>query len=149
MAEETLPADMQRNLGSALSKLVGSERPAVRQRLSELNMRIDPPHANSPPALPALDFLPQLLEHIGRQSPVVITVAGETDQSPPRKLEWILVRLHFGEGQWHLIGMTLRGDQEQSVQLASIVRIGTAAAGDLQGQPATAAHSETAMAPTG
>jgi len=147
MAEESLPAEMQRNLGSALTKLVGSERPAVRQRLSELNMRIDPPHAKSPPALPALDFLPQLLEHIGVQSPVLITTAGESPESPLRQLEWILVRLHFGEGQWHLIGMTLRGVTEQSVPLASIVRIATAAAGETTKSPATAAESVPALLP--
>jgi len=148
MAEETLPAEMQKNLGSALTKLVGSERPAVRQRLSELNMRIDPPHAKSPPALPALDFLPQLLEHIGVQTPVLITTAADTPESPPRELEWILVRLHFGEGQWHLIGMTPQGGQERSVPLASILRIGTAAAGATAEHPAAAASSLGALAPT-
>jgi biotin operon repressor len=148
MAEETLPHDMQRNLGSALTKLVGSERPAVRQRLSELNMRIDAPHAPSPPALPALDFLPQLLEHIGIQMPVQFVVAGEADGSM-RDLEWIPVRLHFESGQWRLFGTPLAGEKEDSVPLASIVRIGPAAAVELQGQPAKASHSETAMAPSG
>jgi predicted DNA-binding transcriptional regulator YafY len=147
MAEETLPQEMQRNLGSALTKLVGSERPAVRQRLSELNMRIDAPHAPSPPALPALDFLPRLLEHIGIQMPVQIVVAGEADGSG-RELEWIPVRLHFDNGQWRLIGTSLAGEREESVPLASIVRIGPAAASMTPQQPATAAQHESEMAPT-
>jgi predicted DNA-binding transcriptional regulator YafY len=126
MAEETLPYDMQRNLGSALTKLVGSERPAVRQRLSELNMRIDAPHAKSPPSLPALDFLPQLLEHIGVQNIVRIVVAGDSPADPEREFEWIPMRLHFGDGQWHLIGMRLYGNKEESVPLMSIMRISLA-----------------------
>ena len=147
MAEETLPQEMQRNLGSALTKLVGSERPAVRQRLSELNMRIDAPHAPSPPALPALDFLPRLLEHIGIQMPVQIVVADELD-GQVRELEWIPVRLHFEVGQWRLFGTSLGGEKEASVPLASIVRIGPAAAGEPPGQPATAGQSESALLPT-
>jgi predicted DNA-binding transcriptional regulator YafY len=123
MAEDSLPKEMQKKLDSAVTKLVGSERPAQRQRLSELNMRIDTPHAQSPPALPALDFLNQLLEHIGSQAPLLIVAAGETADSPPRELRWIPVRLHFSDGQWHLIGMPQQGGKEASVPLAAIARI--------------------------
>ena len=147
MAEDSLPSDMQRNLGSALTKLVGSERPAVRQRLSELNMRIDPPHAAAAPALPALEFLPRLLEHIGVQMPVQIVLAGERLDAPPRTLEWIPVRLMFHGGQWRLVGLPLgRPDplaaeaaREESVPLSAIVRVNPATPGQESPQPAEAA----------
>jgi Predicted transcriptional regulator len=153
LAEETLPYQMQKNLGWALTKLVGSERPAVRQRLSELNMRIDPPHADSPPALPALDFLPRLLEHIGSQAPLRIGAAGDAADDPPRTLHWIPVRLHFGEGQWHLVGLPLGGDKEQSLPLTAIRNIESSAdevpvaAGGIPQQPAPAAEAEATLAP--
>ncbi len=150
MAEDSLPGDMQKNLGWALAKLVGSEQPAVRQRLAELNMRIDPPHADATPALPALEFLPKLLEYIGIQMPVRVVVAGESQDSPPREFEWIPVRLHYGDGQWHLIGLPLGPviqpllpdlPQEQSAPLASIVQISPAAAEEATAQAAAGATS--------
>ncbi len=162
MAEDSLPSDMQRNLGWALIKLVGSEQPAVRQRLSELNMRIDPPHTASTPALPALDFLPQLLEHIGAQSLVKVIIAGAAPDAPPQEFEWIPVRLHFEEGQWHLIGLPLQAagqpapelppgapPHEQSVPLASIVRISPAAVEDAVKTPAATTKAMPAMAESG
>src|SRR5262245_5311983 len=151
LAEDTLPQEMQKNLGWALTKLVGSERPAVRQRLSELNMRIDPPHAGSPPALPALDFLPQLLEQIGNQAPLEIVAAGDGTDQPPRRLHWIPVRLHYGEGQWHLVGLPLGGDKEQSLPLAAIRGLLTsadhepAAAGAVMEQPAATVSSKPVL----
>ncbi|MCI0359597.1 MAG: HTH domain-containing protein [Planctomycetaceae bacterium] len=160
LAEETLPHQMQKNLGWALTKLVGSERPAVRQRLSELTMRIDPPHADSPPALPALDFLPQLLAQIGNQAPLVIVAAADARDDPPRRLLWIPVRLHFGDGQWHLIGLPLGGDQplgggqEQSLPLAAIQRLEAsaddepAAAGGVSMPPAAAVSSKVVLMET-
>jgi predicted DNA-binding transcriptional regulator YafY len=147
MAEDSLPGDMQKNLGSALTKLVGSERPAVRQRLAELNMRIDPPHAEATPALPALEFLPKLLEYIGVQTPVRIVVASESQDALAREFEWIPVRLHYGNGQWHLIGLSLDlagppspdPPQEQSAPLLSIVQINPAA---VEAAPATSPAAE-------
>lgn len=143
MAEDSLPSEMQRNLGSALTKLVGSERPAVRQRLSELNMRIDPPHAAATPALPALEFLPRLLEHIGVQMPVQIVVADEQLDAPHRTLEWIPVRLVFAGGQWRLVGLPLgllgaiqpEPPREESVPLSSIVRVNPATPDAASPQP--------------
>jgi predicted DNA-binding transcriptional regulator YafY len=150
MAEESLPSEMQKNLGSALTKLVGSERPAVRQRLAELNMRIDPPHASGSPALRALDFLPQLLEHIGAQTPLKVALV-EQPEASPREVEWVPVRLQFSEGQWHLVGLPLQTPSEspssgqpetnqplseQSAPLAAIVRISPAAAVEEASQPA-------------
>ena len=123
MAEDSLPKDMQRDLDAALTKLVGSERPEVRQRLSELTMRIDAPHVASQPALPELEFLPQLLAHIGGQRPVLVVLPATETGDELLEVELIPVRLHFDDGEWHLFGVPPAGGNEVSLRLISIVEV--------------------------
>jgi biotin operon repressor len=123
MAEDSLPKDMQRDLDAALTKLVGSERPEVRQRLSELTMRIDAPHLASQPALPELEFLPQLLAHIGGQRPVLLVLPAYDAGGELSEVELIPVRLHFDDGAWHRLGVPPAGGNEVSLPLTSIIDV--------------------------
>jgi biotin operon repressor len=75
LAGEALPKDLARHLESAIAKLIGSERPAVRQRLNEVRLRIDSPHVTPQNALPEAPYLPLLLEHIVAQTVVRLTMA--------------------------------------------------------------------------
>lgn len=121
LAGESLPKDMAKNLDSAMAKLVGSERPAIRQRLTELNMRIDAPHAASRPALPDVAFLQMLLEHIVAQTAVRLRVG---DPSPDAVVRDVVpLRLQFAGGEWVLITTAGEGQGEQTVPLAMIERI--------------------------
>jgi predicted DNA-binding transcriptional regulator YafY len=127
MAGEALPKEMAKNLVSAMAKIVGSERPAIRQRLTELNMRIDAPHVTAQPALPDVAFLQVLLEHIVAQTPLRLRVGGNAPHSPAEETAVIPVRLIFAEGRWVLVTSALDGQGEQSVPLDAIERIDTPA----------------------
>jgi predicted DNA-binding transcriptional regulator YafY len=128
MAGEALPKEMAKNLDAAMAKIVGSERPAVRQRLAELNMRIDAPHMTAHPALPDVDFLQKLLEHIVAQTRMRLRVGGTATDVALRETEVIPVRLQFAGGEWVLVVTTSEGGAEQTVRLDAIERIDPAPA---------------------
>jgi predicted DNA-binding transcriptional regulator YafY len=129
MAGEAMPKEMAKNLDSAMAKIVGSERPAVRQRLAELNMRIDAPHVTAQPALPDVGFLQVLLEHIVAQTPLRMRT-GSTEVGVS-EVSIIPLRLMFAEGRWVLSASVLNADgertDERSVPLDAIERIEGAA----------------------
>jgi biotin operon repressor len=138
VAGEALPKDLARNLESAIAKLIGSERPAVRQRLNEVRLRIDSPHVTPLNALPDAPYLPLLLEHIVAQTVVRLKVAAVGSADPgypagaaraadpsdtvPAEQLWhvIPLRLHYDEGQWMLEATTPGNGPEQAIPLAAI-----------------------------
>jgi predicted DNA-binding transcriptional regulator YafY len=128
MAGEAMPKEMAKNLDAAMAKIVGSERPAIRQRLAELNMRIDAPHMTAQPALPDVDFLQKLLEHIVAQTRMRLRVGGASIDANLRETEVIPLRLQFAQGEWVLVVTTMEGGAEQTVRLDAIERIDAAAA---------------------
>lgn len=148
MAEDSLPKDMQRDLDAALTKLVGSARPEVRQRLSELTMRIDAPHVASQPALPELEFLPQLLAHIGGQRPVLVVLPARDAGGELSEVELIPVRLHFDDGEWHLLGVPPAGGNEVSLSLTSIIEVAPISLEQPELQPAPPSRSRRKRAPS-
>lgn len=123
MAGEALPKEMARNLGNAVTKLVGSERPAVREGLTELNMRIDAPHLTPQGALPDVAFLQCLLEHIVTQKHVRILLAADSPGGLAEELEVIPVRLQFARNQWMLVTTAWEGGSELTLPLARIERL--------------------------
>jgi predicted DNA-binding transcriptional regulator YafY len=123
MAEKAMPKDMARNLDSAMAKLVGSEKPAVRERLTELKMRIDAPHLTPQAVLPEQDFLPLLLDHIVAHRYLRMRVAGENPDAPSQEREAIPVRLQFVGDQWLLTIAAWEGAGEETLPLARIEQI--------------------------
>jgi biotin operon repressor len=124
MAGEAMPKDMAKSLESAMAKLVGSHRPADRQRLTELKMRIDSPHLVPQPALPEAAYLAQLLEHIVAQRIVRLFVAAQPPDEPARIMEMVPVRLHYAGGEWWLLlAEGADAAPEESIPLARIERI--------------------------
>ncbi|MEX2174255.1 MAG: HTH domain-containing protein [Pirellulaceae bacterium] len=122
LAGELLPKGMAKDLEAAIDKLVGSERPAVRQRLNELNLRIDSPHPSSPGSLlPEVAYLQPLLEHIVSQTTVRLMLVEGDSIAGLREL--IPVRLHCDEGQWMLQATVYEGGPEETILLSRIVQI--------------------------
>jgi predicted DNA-binding transcriptional regulator YafY len=121
VAGEALPKDLARNLESAIAKLIGSERPAIRQRLNEVRLRIDSPHVTPQNALPDAPFLPLLLEHIVAQTVVRLTVEQGSPGAAQQLLHVIPLRLRCDEGQW-LLEATSPGNAPQHVILLSAIR---------------------------
>jgi predicted DNA-binding transcriptional regulator YafY len=114
MAGEALPKEMAKNLDSAMAKIVGSERPAIRQRLAELNMRIDAPHVTAQPALPEVSFLQLLLEHIVAQTSLRMRTG--TPEGGIGEVSIIPLRLMFAEGRWVLSASELDANGERTVE---------------------------------
>jgi predicted DNA-binding transcriptional regulator YafY len=123
MASEAMPKEMAKHLDSALAKIVGSERPNVRRRLSELNMRIDAPHLTPQAALPEVGYLQALLEQIVAQTHVQLRLSPAGAGQAGEDLEVIPLRLHFAEGQWQLIVTAWQGGSQRSIPLSRIERI--------------------------
>jgi predicted DNA-binding transcriptional regulator YafY len=123
LAGRAMPKEMARNLDAAMEKIVGSERPALRQRLTELNMRIDAPHVTAEPALPDVAFLQLLLEQIVAQSHVRLQLADPAAGDKLREVHVIPVRLQFAGGNWVLVTLDLEAGTEQTLPLALIERI--------------------------
>jgi predicted DNA-binding transcriptional regulator YafY len=126
MASEAMPKEMAKHLDSALAKIVGSERPNIRRRLSELNMRIDAPHLTPQAALPEVGFLQTLLEQIVAGTHVQLHLLPAVSGQAGEDLEVIPLRLHFGDGQWQLIVTAWQGGSQRSIPLSRIERIQTA-----------------------
>lgn len=131
MASEAMPKDMAKNLDSAMAKIVGSERPAIRQRLAELNMRIDAPHVTAQPALPDVDFLQVLLEHIVAQTPLRMQTG--TAVGGGGEINVIPLRLAFSEGRWVLSASVLNAEGERTVERT----VPLDAIGRIEGTPTT------------
>jgi predicted DNA-binding transcriptional regulator YafY len=123
MASEAMPKDMAKNLDSALAKLVGSEKPAVRQRLTEFNMRIDAPHLTPQVALPEVEYLPVLLAHILTQTHVRLSLAPIEPGGAGEQIEVIPVRLQFTGEQWMLVTSAWEGGSEVTLPLSRIERV--------------------------
>jgi predicted DNA-binding transcriptional regulator YafY len=124
MAKDAMPKDMAKNLSTAVAKLVGSEKPAVRQRLTQLNMRIDAPHLLPQGAWPEVEYLPLLLEHILAQTRIRVVLAGQLPSGVAEVLEVIPVRLQF-TGEWMLVTTAWEGGSELAVPLTRIERVET------------------------
>ena len=122
IVKEAMPRDMAKNLGTAVAKLVGSEKPAVRQRLTQLNMRIDAPHLTSQGALPDVEFLPVLLDHIVAQTHLRLVLTVEPSGGAAEVLEVIPVRLQFA-GEWILVTTAWEGGSERVLPLSQIARV--------------------------
>lgn len=122
IVKEAMPRDMARHLGTAVAKLVGSEKPAVRQRLTELHMRIDAPHLSSQGALPDVEFLPALIDHIVAQTHLRLVLTDEASGGTGEVLEVIPVRLQF-TGEWMLVTTAWEGGSERALPLSHIARV--------------------------
>ncbi len=120
VAGEALPKDLARNLESAIAKLIGSERPAIRQRLNEVRLRIDSPHVTPLNALPDAPYLPLLLEHIVAQTVVRLTVEPGTPDAARQLLHVIPLRLRYEEGAWMLEATSPGNAPHQVIPLSAI-----------------------------
>ena len=121
MAAATMPDEMRKLMESAVEKIVGSERPAVRERLGELTMRIDAAEGIPKPLLGAYDFLTDLLDYISKQLPLRVIL--KTDAEQPAAVEMLPERLQFAQGEWVLSGAPLSGGAGLTIRLESIAKL--------------------------
>jgi predicted DNA-binding transcriptional regulator YafY len=122
LSQGALPPELSERVETALTKVLSAAKPAVRERLGELSVRIDAPHCTAQPPLPEAAFLSQLLGWIVEQTPLRVSwkLSGSAE---PTSENLTAQQLTIAEGQWQLVGSVLGSGASVAIPLATVTAI--------------------------